>query len=101
MFKLVIVVALISTVIVGTVLGRRYRVNPPILLLCLTICRVDPYRLVVFGSTRRWCCYSCQLYFILGKHEHELSLGPCDLHVIAFLNVAPVIATAVAITWTA
>ena len=35
MFGLVVIVALVSTVIVGTVLGRRYRVGPPVLLILL------------------------------------------------------------------
>ena len=35
MFGLVLIVALVSTVIVGTVIGRRYRVGPPVLLILL------------------------------------------------------------------
>ena len=35
MFGLVVIVALVSAVIVGTVLGRRYRVGPPVLLILL------------------------------------------------------------------
>ena len=35
MFGLVVIVALVSTVIVGTLLGRRYRVGPPVLLIFL------------------------------------------------------------------
>ena len=34
-FGLVVIVALFATVIVGTVLGRRYRVGPPVLLILL------------------------------------------------------------------
>ena len=35
MFGLEVIVALVSTVILGTVLGRRYRVGPPVLLILL------------------------------------------------------------------
>ena len=35
MFGLVVIVALVGTVILGTVLGRRYRVGPPVLLILL------------------------------------------------------------------
>ena len=35
MFGLVLIVALVSSVIVGTMLGRRYRVGPPVLLIIL------------------------------------------------------------------
>ncbi|EUA30911.1 putative membrane protein [Mycobacterium xenopi 3993] len=34
-FALVVIVALVATVIVGTVLGKRYRVGPPVLLILL------------------------------------------------------------------
>ena len=32
-FALVVVVALIAAVVVGTILGKRYRVGPPVLLI--------------------------------------------------------------------
>ena len=35
MFGLELIVALVSTVILGTVIGRRYRVGPPVLLILL------------------------------------------------------------------
>ena len=35
MFGLVVIVTLFATVIAGTVLGRRYRVGPPLLLIGL------------------------------------------------------------------
>ena len=35
MFALVVIVALVATVIVGTIWGRRYRVGPPVLLIVL------------------------------------------------------------------
>ena len=35
MFGLILIVALVSTVIVGTVIGRRFRVGPPVLLILL------------------------------------------------------------------
>lgn len=35
MFGLVVIVALVATVVIGTVLGRRYRVGPPVLLILL------------------------------------------------------------------
>ncbi|MFV3446030.1 hypothetical protein ACNJGE_07720 [Mycobacterium tuberculosis] len=33
MFGLVVIVALVAAVVVGTVLGHRYRVGPPVLLI--------------------------------------------------------------------
>lgn len=35
MFALVVIVTLVATVVLGTILGRRYRVGPPVLLIML------------------------------------------------------------------
>ncbi|MGV7852479.1 Na+/H+ antiporter, partial [Mycobacterium kansasii] len=35
MFGLVVIVTLVATVVAGTILGRRYRVGPPVLLILL------------------------------------------------------------------
>ena len=49
MFGLQVIVALVSTVILGTVLGRRYRVGPPVLLILLgSLLGLIP----VFGNVR-------------------------------------------------
>ena len=102
MFGLVVIVALFATVIVGTVIGRRYRVGPPVLLILLgallgLIPRVGGVRLD--GEMVLLLFLPAILYWEgLNTSFREIRK---NLRVIVFLSVGLVIATAVAVTWTA
>jgi Na+/H+ antiporter len=101
-FGLVVIVALFATVIVGTVIGRRYRVGPPVLLILLgallgLIPRVGGVRLD--GEMVLLLFLPAILYWEgLNTSFREIRK---NLRVIVFLSVGLVIATAVAVTWTA
>lgn len=65
MFGLVVIVALVAAVVVGTVLGHRYRVGPPVLLILSgSLLGLIPR----FGDVQidgEWCCCcSCRRSFI-------------------------------------
>jgi monovalent cation/hydrogen antiporter len=58
-FGLVVIVALFAIVIIGTVLGRRYRVGPPVLLIGLgALLGLIPQ----FGHVRLDGCCSCRQF---------------------------------------
>jgi len=101
-FGLVVIVALVSTVIVGTVLGRRYRVGPPVLLILLgTLLGLIPR----FGGVR--INGEIVLLLFLPAILYWESLNTSfreirkNLRTIVFLSIGLVIATAVAVSWTA
>lgn len=102
MFGLVLIVALVSTVIVGTVVGRRYRVGPPLMLIFLG---------VVLGLVPRFghahidgeivlLLFLPALLYWEGLNTSFREIR-ANLRIIVFLSVALVIATAVAVSWTA
>jgi monovalent cation/hydrogen antiporter len=101
-FGLVVVVALVATVVVGTVLGRRYRVGPPVLLIVLgallgLIPRFGGIRLD--GEVVLLLFLPAILYWeSLNTSFREIR---ANLRIIVFLSVGLVIATAVAVAWTA
>ena len=102
MFGLVVIVALVSTVIVGTVLGRRYSVGPPVLLILLgALLGLIPR----FGGVRIDGEIVLLLFLpaILFWESMNTSFREIrkNLRTIVFLSVALVIATAVAVSWTA
>jgi monovalent cation/hydrogen antiporter len=102
MFGLVVIVALFATVIVGTIIGRRYRVGPPVLLILLgallgLIPRFSSVRLD--GEIVLLLFLPAILYWEgLNTSFREIRK---NLRVIAFLSVGLVILTAVAVSWTA
>jgi monovalent cation/hydrogen antiporter len=101
-FGLVVIVALVSTVIVGTVLGRRYRVGPPVLLILLgALLGLIPQ----FGSVRINGEIVLLLFLPAILYWEGLNTSfreiRANLRAIIFLSVALVIATAVAVSWTA
>ncbi|OBF50855.1 Na+/H+ antiporter [Mycobacterium sp. 852002-53434_SCH5985345] len=102
MFGLVLIVALVSTVIVGTVLGRRYRVGPPVLLIVLgTLLGLIPSlaHVHVNGEIVLLLFLPAILYWEgLNTSFREIR---ANARIIVFLSVALVIATAVAVSWTA
>ena len=102
MFGLQVIVALVSTVILGTVLGRRYRVGPPVLLILLgSLLGLIP----VFGNVR--VNGEIVLLLFLPAILYWESLNTSfreirkNLRVIFMSAIALVIVTAVAISWTA
>jgi len=101
-FGLVLVVALVSTVIVGTVIGRRYRVGPPVLLILLgTLLGLIPAfgHVHINGELVLLLFLPAILYWEgLNTSFREIR---ANLRVIVLLSVPMVIATAVAVSWTA
>lgn len=102
MFGLVLIVALVSTVILGTVLGRRYRVGPPVLLIVLgTLLGLVPNfaHVHVNGEIVLLLFLPAILYWEgLNTSFREIR---ANARIIVFLSVGLVIATAVAVSWTA
>jgi Na+/H+ antiporter len=101
-FGLVLIVALVSTVIVGTILGRRYRVGPPVLLIVLgALLGLIPQ----FGGVRIDGEIVLLLFLpaILYWESMNTSFREirANARVIVFLSIGLVIATSVAIAWTA
>lgn len=102
MFGLVLIVALVSAVIVGTVLGRRYRVGPPVLLILLgSLLGLIPS----FGGVR--INGEIVLLLFLPAILYWESLNTSfreirkNLRVIVTSAIGLVIVTAVAVSWTA
>lgn len=102
MFGLVVVVSLFATVVLGTVLGKRYRVGPPVLLILLgTLLGLIPR----FGGIRLDGEIVLLLFLpaILYWESMNTSFREirANLRVIVLFSVGLVIATAVAVSWTA
>lgn len=102
MFALVLIVALVSTVILGTVIGRRYRVGPPVLLIVLgALLGLIPQfaHVRVDGEIVLLLFLPAILYWEgLNTSFREIR---ANARIIVFLSVALVIATAAAVSWTA
>ncbi len=102
MFGLVVIVALFATVVVGTVVGRRYRVGPPVLLILLgALLGLIPQ----FGGVRLDGEIVLLLFLPAILYWEGLNTSfreiRANLRVIVFLSVGLVILTAVAVSWTA
>ncbi len=102
MFGLVVIVALFATVVVGTVLGKRYRVGPPVLLIFLgTLLGLIPR----FGGIHLHGEIVLLLFLpaILYWESMNTSFREirANLRVIVLFSVGLVIATSVAVSWTA
>jgi Na+/H+ antiporter len=101
-FGLVVVVALVSTVIVGTVLGRRYRVGPPVLLILLgSLLGLIPAfgDVHINGEILLLLFLPAILYWeSLNTSFREIRK---NLRVIFMSAIGLVIVTAVAVSWTA
>jgi Na+/H+ antiporter len=101
-FGLVVIVSLFAVVIVGTVLGRRYRVGPPVLLIGLgALVGLIPR----FGQVRLDGEIVLLLFLPAILYWESLNTSireiRANLRVIVFLSVGLVIASAVAVSWTA
>jgi CPA1 family monovalent cation:H+ antiporter len=101
-FGLVVIVALFAIVIVGTVLGRRYRVGPPVLLIGLgALLGLVPRfgHVQLDGEIVLLLFLPAILYWeSLNTSFREIR---ANLRVIVLLSVGLVIACAVAVSWTA
>jgi monovalent cation/hydrogen antiporter len=101
-FGLVLIVALVATVIVGTILGRRYRVGPPVLLILLGALLgliPDFGGVQVNGEIVLLLFLPAILYWeSMNTSIREMR---ANQRVIIFLSVGLVIATAFAVSWTA
>jgi CPA1 family monovalent cation:H+ antiporter len=98
----VFVVVLVSTVIVGTILGRRYRVGPPVLLIVLgALLGLIPS----FGGIRIDGEIVLLLFLPAILYWESMNTSFREIRanalVIVFLSVGLVIATSVAVSWTA
>ncbi|MCV7122179.1 Na+/H+ antiporter [Mycobacterium lacus] len=102
MFALVVIVALVTTVVVGTILGRRYRVGPPVLLILLgALLGLIPRfgGVHIDGELVLLLFLPALLYWeSLNTSFREIR---ANLRVIAMTSIGLVIATAVAVSWTA
>jgi Na+/H+ antiporter len=102
MFGLVVIVALFATVIVGTVVGRRYRVGPPVLLILLGVLLglIPRFSSVRLDGEIVLLLFLPAILYWEGLNTSFREIRN-NLRVIAFLSVGLVIATAVTVTWTA
>ena len=101
-FGLVVIVVLFAIVIVGTVLGRRYRVGPPVLLIGLgALLGLIPR----FGHVRLDGEIVLLLFLPAILYWESLNTSfreiRANLRVIVLLSIGLVIANAVAVSWTA
>ncbi|KZS53649.1 Na+/H+ antiporter [Mycobacterium ostraviense] len=102
MFGLVVIVTLVATVVAGTLLGRRYRVGPPVLLILLgALLGLIPR----FGSVEIDGEIVLLLFLPAILYWESLNTSfreiRWNLRVIIMFSVGLVIATAVAVSWTA
>lgn len=101
-FGLVVVVTLVATVVAGTLLGKRYRVGPPVLLILLGgMLGLIPR----FGETQLDGEIVLLLFLPAILYWESLNTSfreiRANLRVIVLVSVGLVIATAVAVSWTA
>ena len=102
MFGLVLVVALVSTVILGTVIGRRYRVGPPVLLILLgaLLGLIPNFGDVHINGQLVLLLFLPAILYWEGLNTSFREIR-ANARIIIFLSVPLVIATAVAVSWTA
>ena len=102
MFALVVIVALVTAVVLGTLLGRRYRVGPPVLLIFLGVLLglIPRFGHVhIDGELVLLLFLPAILYWeSLNTSFREIT---ANIRVIVLTSIGLVIATAFAVTWTA
>src|ERR1700753_684305 len=101
-FGLVVIVALFATVIVGTVLGRRYRVGPPVLLIGLgaLLGMVPRFGHVQLDGEIVLLLFLPAILYWEGLNTSFREIRAI-LRVIVLLSVGLVVACAIAVSWTA
>lgn len=101
-FGLVVIVALVAAVVVGTVLGHRYRVGPPVLLILSgSLLGLIPRfgDVQIDGEVVLLLFLPAILYWeSMNTSFREIRW---NLRVIVMFSIGLVIATAVAVSWTA
>ncbi|MBW0016653.1 MAG: Na+/H+ antiporter [Mycobacterium sp.] len=102
MLGLVVIVALVATVIVGTILGRRYRVGPPVLLILLggLLGLIPSFGNVRIDGEIVLLLFLPAILYWEGMNTSFREVRT-NARVIVFLSIGLVIATAVAVSWTA
>ncbi|SPM36125.1 NhaP-type Na+/H+ or K+/H+ antiporter, partial [Mycobacterium rhizamassiliense] len=101
-FGLELIVALVSAVIVGTVLGRRYRVGPPLLLIVLgaLLGLIPAFGHVHINGEIVLLLFLPAILYWEGLNTSIREIR-ANLRIIIFLSVILVVVTAVAVSWTA
>jgi CPA1 family monovalent cation:H+ antiporter len=101
-FGLVLIVALVSTVIVGTVIGRRYRVGPPVLLILLgaLLGLIPDFGHVHINGEVVLLLFLPAILYWEGLNTSFREIR-ANARIIVLLGVPLVIATAAAVSWTA
>lgn len=102
MFGLVLIVALVSTVILGTVIGRRYRVGPPVLLISLgaLLGLIPSFGHVHVDGEVVLLLFLPAILYWEGMNTSFREIR-ANARIIVLLSIALVIATAAAVSWTA
>ena len=102
MFGLVLIVALVSTVILGTVIGRRYRVGPPVLLILLgaLLGLIPNFAHVHINGEVVLLLFLPAILYWEGLNTSFREIR-ANARIIVLLGVPLVIATAAAVSWTA
>ncbi|MGO9511720.1 MAG: Na+/H+ antiporter [Mycobacterium sp.] len=102
MFALIVIVALVTTVLFGTLVGQRYRVGPPVLLILLgALLGLIPRfaGIHIDGELVLLLFLPAILYWeSMNTSFREIR---ANLRVIAMTSIGLVIATAVTVSWTA
>jgi monovalent cation/hydrogen antiporter len=101
-FGLVVIVTLCAIVIVGTVLGRRYRVGPPVLLIGLgaLLGLIPRFGHVQLDGEIVLLLFLPAILYWEGLNTSFREIR-ANLRIIVLLAVGLVIATAIAVSWTA
>jgi monovalent cation/hydrogen antiporter len=101
-FGLVVIVTLFAIVIVGTVLGRRYRVGPPVLLIGLgaLLGLIPRFGHVQLDGEIVLLLFLPAILYWEGLNTSFREIR-ANLRIIVLLAIGLVIATAVAVSWTA
>jgi monovalent cation/hydrogen antiporter len=100
-FALVLIVTLVSTVILGTLLGRRYRVGPPVLLILLgaLLGLIPDFGHVHINGELVLLLFLPAILYWEGLNTSFREIR-ANARMIVFLSIALVIATALAVSWT-
>jgi monovalent cation/hydrogen antiporter len=101
-FGLVVIVTLCAIVIVGTVLGRRYRVGPPVLLIGLgaLLGLIPRFGHVQLDGEIVLLLFLPAILYWEGLNTSFREIR-ANLRIIVLLAIGLVIATAIAVSWTA
>ena len=102
MFGLVVIVALVAAVVVGTILGHRYRVGPPVLLILLgaLLGLIPSFGNVEIDGEIVLLLFLPAILYWEGMNTSFREIR-WNLRIIVMFSIGLVVATAVAVSWTA